>query len=164
MAKIFLCCGMSGAGKTTFSKAFAEHNNIEYLSLDDIYLKINGNEESRANKFLVWKTLFEKIHQFEEDGKDCIVDTNALTYVDRTQFLNWFPNFEHHLIYIDAPLDLCLENNANRSRVIPKKEMLALWNKLEPPAEDEDERWLTYTEIVNNDNTLELFGIYIRIN
>ena len=55
---MFLCCGMSGAGKTTFSKKFAEYNNIEYLSPGDFYLQINGDEKNRNNKFLVWISLF----------------------------------------------------------------------------------------------------------
>ena len=163
MARMFLCCGMSGAGKTTFSKKFAEYNNIEYLSPDDFYLQINGDEKIRKNKFLVWISLFNKIHQLEIKGKDCIIDTNALTYVDRTQFLNWFPSFEHHLIYIDAPLGLCFENNFNRDRVIPEEIMEELWEKLEPPDEDEDERWVTLYEKKNVDNVLELHGIYLKV-
>lgn len=162
MARMFLCCGMSGAGKTTFSKKFAEYNNIEYLSPDDFYLQINGDEKIRKNKFLVWISLFNKIHQLEIEGKDCIIDTNALTYVDRTQFLNWFPSFEHHLIYIDAPLGLCFENNFNRDRVIPEEIMEELWEKLEPPDEYEDERWVTFSEIKNVNNVLELRGIYLQ--
>lgn len=164
MARMFLCCGMSGAGKTTFSKEFAENNDIEYLSPELFYERINGDEKIRDNKFLVWHTLFEKIHELEINGKDCIIDTNALSYVDREQFLDWFPTFEHHLIFIDAPLELCIYNNSNRDRVIPEEEMFRLWEKFELPDEYEDERWMTYTEILNEDNEFELYRIYVRIN
>ena len=37
MAKMYLMCGLSGAGKTTFAKKFAEENDLIYLSIDDFY-------------------------------------------------------------------------------------------------------------------------------
>ena len=41
--------------------------------------------------------------------------------------------------------------------------MLEVWEKLEPPDEYEDERWITFSEIENVDNILELRGIYLEM-
>ena len=34
---MYLMCGCSGAGKTTYSKKFAKENNLKYLGIDDFY-------------------------------------------------------------------------------------------------------------------------------
>ena len=41
MAKMYLMCGCSGCGKTTFSKEFAKKHNILYLGVDDFYREVN---------------------------------------------------------------------------------------------------------------------------
>lgn len=162
MARMFLVCGTPGAGKTEFSKKFCEHNGIRYLSPDMYYACINGDERIRSNEFLVWHTLFGAILQAEAEGVDVLVDTQALRYIDRVKFLEWFPQFEHHLIYITASLELCLRNNEMRRRVIPLEKLENAFAQLEPPNEFEDERWLTVSIIKNEDNKLYLKSIYLK--
>ena len=120
MAKMFLMCGHPGSGKSTYAKELAKQNHYRYLSIDDMYAAFNGDPTSHENKFDVWITFFRQIHAAEVAGQDVVVDTNAPTYCDRAEFLNWFSDFEHHLIWVDALQKLCLENNEKRSRVIPK--------------------------------------------
>lgn len=79
MAKMYLMCGLSGVGKTTFAKKFAEENNLVYLGIDEEYARINGDECIHENTFRVWISFYEKIHSLEVAGIDCIVDTNAIT-------------------------------------------------------------------------------------
>lgn len=127
MAKMFLMCGHPGSGKSTYARELARKNGFRYLSIDDMYATFNGDPTSHDNKFDVWMTFFRQIHAAEVAGQDVVVDTNAPTYCDRAEFLNWFSDFEHHLIWIDARQKLCLENNKKRSRVIPKEQMRKLF-------------------------------------
>jgi len=123
MAKMYLVMGASGAGKTTFAKDFAKRSNLLYLAPDNFYALINGDECIRTNKFEVWISLFQAIHVAELAGRDCIIDTNALSINDRDQFLGWFPTFEHHLIYIEADEELRKSNNRQRVRQVPDTEI-----------------------------------------
>ena len=157
MAKMYLVTGCSGVGKTTFSKRFAEERNLLYLSPDDFYALINGDDRIRDNKFTVWITLYQAIHAAEMSGRDCIIDTNALTQIDRDQFLGWFPTFDHHLVYIEATPELRKHNNLQRTRHVPDEEMDRMSALVQPPRWGHlDKRWMSFTHIVNNNNKFEV--------
>lgn len=148
---LYLVCGCSGSGKTTFAKRFAAANNLLYLGADDFYAKVNGSELRRGNKFEVWQELFNAIHQAETDGVSCLVDTNSLSAASRDEMVNWFPGFDHHLIYIEADEQLRMENNRKRIRQIPDEIMIAMRTKVEPPVWNTlDKRWLSLTRILND--------------
>ena len=155
MAKMYLMSGLSGSGKTTYARKFAADNDLLYLNVDDFYAVWNGSPTIHEHEFEVWIAFYQAIHCAEIAGRDCIVDTNALTAVDRIQFLNWFPTFEHHLIWIEAPIELCVENNNNRARVVPIAELEKMYHYMEYPTANEDarRRWKSIKYVMNNDNT-----------
>ena len=166
MAKMFLLTGHPGSGKSFFARKFAKDNGYRYLSIDDMYAVFNGDPTSHDNKFDVWMTFWRQIHAAEIAGHDIVVDTNAPTRLDRNEFLNWFAGFEHHLIWVDASEDLCLRNNANRSRVIPEEQMRNMFSFFEPPTSfDTRDRnratWKSISYVPNNDNH---FGERITIS
>lgn len=149
----YLVCGLSGVGKTTFTKKFAEDNGLKYLGADEFYAKVNGDENIHTNKFEVWIELFKAIHECEKAGIDCVVDSNALSASGRDEFINWFPGFSHHLIFIDADDKLRQSNNHARERRIPDSIMMSMRNKLEHPVwKTMDKRWKSLTGIFNSNN------------
>ena len=152
MAKMYLMCGCSGAGKTTFAKAFAQKHNLKYLGIDEFYALINGDECLHTNTFEVWIEFYKAIHEAEINNIDCIVDTNAVTHVHRAQFIEWFPTFEHHLIYIEADPKLRKQNNLSRRRQVPDDVMDKMAEKLEVPCPTLNNRFksITFIENVNN--------------
>ena len=151
MAKMYLVCGASGCGKTTFARRYIEQGCL-YFSPDSYYALINGDAGRRENLFEVWISLFVAIHVAEKCGRDCVVDTNALTVGRRAQFLDWFPGFEHHLVYIEAEEDLRRKNNINRSRTIPEIIMDQMAQELVPVTPGEDLRWNSISFWVNKEN------------
>lgn len=158
MAKMFLMCGHPGSGKSTYAREFAKQNNFRYLSIDDMYAIFNGDPTSHDNKFDVWMTFFRQIHAAEIAGQDIVIDTNAPTRADRYEFLNWFSNFEHYLIWVHASEKLCLKNNQHRSRVIPEDHMKKLFTSFEKPTILEDRfvktrsHWKGIFKITNHNN------------
>ena len=157
-AKMFLMCGHPGSGKSYFAKRFAEINGYRYLAIDDTYAYFNGSPYSHDNKFDVWMTFFRQIHAAEMAGVDIVVDTNAPTRIDRAEFTSWFPTFEHHLIWIDASMKQCLENNQKRGRVIPHDQMLKIFSFFEVPDAEEyysfnpRANWKSFSLVNNVDN------------
>lgn len=155
MAKMYLMCGCSGAGKTTFAKEFAKEHNLKYLGIDDFYALINGDECIHTNAFEVWIAFYQAIHDVEIDNIDVVVDTNAITRSHREQFIEWFPTFEHHLIYIDANIELRMRNNKSRRRQVPDDVMVKMTERLQSPWFDE--KFESITWVVNNENHFEKY-------
>ena len=153
MAKMYLMSGPSGAGKTTFAKQFLQDKtDVQYLNIDSFYAVFNGSETRHEDEFDVWIAFFQAIHLAELKGRDILVDTNAPTITKRTEFLDWFPSFEHHLIFISADAALCIANNANRNRVIPPDEMERILASTKVPAKNEDARWKSISVYRNENN------------
>lgn len=151
--EFILICGPSGVGKTTLAKRMAEKMDVKYLGTDEFYEKVNGDECIRCNKFEVWIELFKAIHECEEKRINCIVDTNALSASGRDEFINWFPGFNHRLVYLDADDCLRLKNNRRRKRQVPDDAMLAIRAKAEPPVwRLLDKKWKSLYRIQNIDN------------
>lgn len=155
-ARMFLMCGHPGSGKSTYAKEFAKQNSLRYMSIDDTYEYFNGNFYDHSNKFEIWMIFYQAIHYAELSNTDIVVDTNAPTYIDRAEFLNWFPSFEHHLIWVDADEFLCETNNQNRARVISLEQMLAMFKLFESPVSDPDThhraKWQSISKVVNENN------------
>ena len=149
MAKMFLMTGLSGVGKTTYALSFSKSKNYLYLGIDDFYRAFNNG--THDNEFEVWMAFFNAIHCAEQQRKDCVIDTNSPTIVDRTQFLNWFPSFQHHLIYIYGTDELRIANNKHRDRIIPDDEMERMKKVYQIPYIYEDNRWKSLL-ILNNIN------------
>ena len=149
----YLVCGLSGVGKTTFSKKYAKNTGLRYLGADEFYAKVNGSEHIHTNKFEVWIELFKAIHECEQAGIGCVVDSNALSASGRDEFINWFPGFNHHIIFIDADERLRQTNNLSRERKIPESIMMSMRSKLEHPVWNTmDKRWQSLTCIHNSNN------------
>ena len=153
MARMLVVSGCSAVGKTTFAKRFAMRHGFRYLSADNFYAAINGDERIHENKFEVWISLYRAIHAAQEQGVDIIVDANTLTNVDRDQFLGWFPKFEHHLVYIHADPELRAMNNSMRDRQVPENAMELMSAIVQEPCwEKLDRRWISYMRLNNVEN------------
>ena len=61
MATLYMMCGLSANGKTTFAKSFAKMNHIRYVNPDELYAVFNGDECNRSHKFEVWQEFWHKI-------------------------------------------------------------------------------------------------------
>ena len=151
---MYLMTGVSGSGKTTFAKKFARENNLRYLNIDNFYLATFGDENTHEHEFDVWMMFYRAIEIASRDDVDIIIDTNSPTISNRDEIYNWFGHMfaENYMIYIYATADLCLKNNANRNRVIPKEELIKMYTDYEPPHEEECCKWDKIYEVYNIHN------------
>ena len=139
--KLFLVCGLPGSGKTTFAKKFAAKNNFAYISIDDCYTEINGDELDHSNKFKVWQRFYQIINTYQENKVDIVVEAMSLDKYARHEFISWFPDFTHHLIIITNDFEECCRNVALRRRKISRSGMLELKNRFKFPDSDEQAEW-----------------------
>lgn len=150
MANMYLICGISGSGKTTYAKKLAQEENLVRLDIDEFYEKVNGDECNRENKFEVWIEFFKAIHELEESETDCIVETAGLTAYQRREFVEWFPKFKHHLIFIDSDKRTRRKNNKSRRRQVPKWRMKQMERIVEKPNLDSSDKLFNSIQILNN--------------
>ena len=148
--KMYLVCGLSGSGKTEFAVPFAKEHNLMYFCPDDFYALINGDECIHENEFEVWITMYQAIHLAEKQGKDIVVDTDAPSYSDRRQFIDWFPSFEHHMICIEADKKFRRICNQTRRRTIPEDQLDRQEKRWEFIDSDYEKGWKSFTFIRNN--------------
>lgn len=149
MANFFLVCGISGGGKTFLSKKIVEKNaGLKMFDVDEYYKFINGDECIRENKFDVWMTMFKDIHCAELRGENVLLTTNSLTRGQRRQFVEWFPSFDHHMLWVTAPKDKCIIGNMSRRRHLPEEILLEDWERMEFPNASED-GWVSIAQVTN---------------
>ena len=154
---LVLFMGPSGVGKTTLAKKFAKENDYVYLAPDDFYKQINGDDKIRNNRFTVWVAFFSAINANMEVKKNVVLDSNALRLNDRDQFLDWFPDFNHYLCFVEASYEQRSANNQKRDRKVPEEAMRRMDDVLEPPRWfGLDRRWIGFVHIKNENNKFKI--------
>ena len=149
MGNFYLICGISGGGKTVLSKRIVNKNpGLLIYDVDKYYELINGDECDRSNWFEVWIKLYQDIHESELRNEDILLTTNALTISQRRQFIEWFPTFSHHMLWVTAPKEKCLLGNQERVRHLPDEVLLRDWERMEFPNSNEN-GWDTIAQITN---------------
>ena len=166
MSNFYLVCGISGGGKTVLTHKIVELNpQIDVaLDVDEYYAKINGDERIRDNSFTVWHTMYKDIHDYEVDNKNVLLTTNSLTVSQRRQFVEWFPTFKHHMLWVTSPWERCVEGNEKRYRSVPIESLKKQWDTMEFPNANED-GWVTISQITNfwNNKDYIIFNLKGRI-
>lgn len=143
MAELIVMCGLPGAGKTTFAKMFANKNNYRYISIDNFYTAVFGNETEHYHKYQVWEMLYKAVELAIEDEVNVILDTNAPNPNDREILYERIgKKFDHRtIVYVENDPDTCKENNKHRIRVIPDEQMNYIINRFIPPTKEELKHW-----------------------
>lgn len=142
---LYVICGLSRAGKTTFAKALTEKTGAELVSLDDEMMLHPGRD-----LFWVDGGAYAKVRQCLEDGKDAIYDSMALCRGERELILRHCTvhGCRTICVFVDTPREVIEE----RGGVIP-------YDALKPPKPDEgfNELWTvkdkTIWRKINNVNS-----------
>lgn len=145
MPNMICLAGMPGVGKTTWARNFLKHHpDYHYFNPDVYYEHINGDDCIRANTFEVWMAMFRDINTAMKQGKNVIVDSDNLTFHQRTQWIEWFPDFTHILVFFEAPLEICVAQMKQRRRQLSEGTMLAKWIKWQRPTKETDGAFWKY--------------------
>lgn len=134
--RIVLTVGLPGSGKSTWLAG----NHISPLSSDSLRKLLLDNEDDQTQNrviFLVLRSLLKKRIQLKR----------PVTYVDATHLAPWerrpyleiakLHGCDVEALFFDEPLELCLERNAGRPRVVPVEVMHKMAQRLQPPSLEE---------------------------
>lgn len=120
--KLIVLIGIPGAGKTTLAMKLAE-KGFHYLNADAIRLELYGNEAEQGDKEEVFSIFFERLEGAMGEGMNIIIDNTNLNPKQRKPIIDRAERFGYkdvQLWLLDIPLDLCLERNKSRERVVPE--------------------------------------------
>ena len=137
MADLYLVCGISGAGKSTFLKNQV-HGGV-VVSRDQIRFSIvKSNEEYFSHEKEVYEEFWGQITQNLMEGKDVFADQTSLTPKSRKYLIDNVKGYEHiYAIWIDEDLDTCLERNENRKGTrayVPQKVIIRMSSQFVRPS------------------------------
>ena len=140
---LYLMCGVPGSGKTFWAKHFCD--NAVYVSRDDIRFKLIG-EDATEREYFAKETetfhTFVKTIQYNLDlGKNVCADATHVNWISRKKLLNALrldKDVEVIAVFIDAPLEVCLQRNASRTglRKVPEDAIKRMYNRKTLPSED----------------------------
>lgn len=117
MSKLYLTMGCPGAGKSTFLKTHHILDNSIIISRDEIRFSIvKPEEEYFSHEDEVLKTFHDSIKEALKNGKNVFADQTSLTPRARYTLVQIGKEYadEINVIWVRAPLYVCLERNENR--------------------------------------------------
>ena len=140
---LYLMVGVPGSGKSTYVKNILKDGDI-YISRDEIrYSLLTEEDDYFAKENEVIKTFIDNIDKSlvnEEYCGDVYADATHLSPKSRAQVLNQLKNKDKvSIIYLDIPLNIILERNAQRKgrALVPENVVRRMYNSIILPTKAE---------------------------
>ena len=136
---LILLVGIPGSGKTTYAKNYiAQTPNIIHLSSDAIRKELYGDENIQGNPADVFSLMQTRAIEALNNGMHVVYDATNITRKDRQGIISVCPKFakiEAHIIW--APIETCIERDANRGRTVGKEVIDRMLKRFQAPFFDE---------------------------
>jgi predicted kinase len=133
---VVLAIGLPGSGKSSWFK----RHKINPLSSDTLRQLLFDDPTEQRFQDLVFSNLRSML-------KARLIARRPMNYVDATNLSThdrqgWIKmardfGYEVHGVFFDVPVEVCLERNQRRDRVVPEDVMRRMASKLRPPNFDE---------------------------
>lgn len=133
---VVLAIGLPGSGKSSWFK----RHNITPLSSDLLRQLLFDDSTEQRFQDLIFSNLRSML-------KARLIARRPMNYVDATNLTthdrhSWIKlakdfGYEVQAVFFDVPVDVCLDRNRKRSRVVSEEVMRRMAGKLKPPAFDE---------------------------
>jgi predicted kinase len=131
-----LAIGLPGSGKSSWFK----RHNIAPLSSDLLRALLFDDPTEQRFQDLIFSNLRSML-------RARLIARRPMNYVDATNLTpqerhNWIKlsndfGYEVQAVYFDVPVEVCLERNQRRRRVVPEDVMRRMAAKLRPPTFEE---------------------------
>jgi len=133
---VVLAIGLPGSGKSSWFK----RHNVTPLSSDVVRSLLFDDPQEQRFQDLVFSNLRSML-------KARLIARRPMNYLDATNLTsherhNWIKlakdfNYDVQAVFFDVPMDVCMERNQRRQRVVPEDVMRRMASKLRPPTFEE---------------------------
>jgi predicted kinase len=133
---VVLAIGMPGSGKTTWFR----RRGVTPLSSDLLRNILFDDVEEQRYQGLVFSTLRSLLRaRLIAKMPWNYVDATNLSTHERRQWIKMSKSFGYEVqaVFFDVPLDVCLERNRSRDRMVSEDVMRKMAEKLKPPTFEE---------------------------
>ena len=130
---VILAIGLPGSGKTTWFK----RRGVTPLSSDLLRTMLFDDIEEQRYQGLVFSTLRSLLRaRLVARMPWNYVDATNLSPKERKQWIHMARGFGYEVqaVFFDVPIEVCLERNRRRDRVVPEDVMRRMAAKLRPPS------------------------------
>jgi predicted kinase len=134
--RLVVLVGLPGSGKTTW----AARQSFSVLSSDAVRLLIADDPAIQTIHRRVFATLRHLARQRLELRRPVTcIDATSLTRWERRPWVRLAEDAdcEAEAIFFDTPLEVCLDRNIRRERVVPAAAVREMARRLEPPSIEE---------------------------
>ena len=131
-----LAIGLPGSGKSSWFK----RRGVTPLSSDLLRTLLFDNIGEQRYQDLVFSTLRSVLRARMIAGMPWnYVDATNLSPHERSGWIKMARDFGYdvHAVFFDVPLEVCLERNRRRARLVPDDVMQRMAQKLRPPSFEE---------------------------
>ena len=151
MTNLYMMCGVSGSGKSTWAGVYAKVYHAQVFSSDTIRAELFGDENNQKHISQVFDVLHERVRSTLIQGKDCVYDATNLNRKRRIAFLNSLEdieNLEKTIIICAAPFSECVARDKGRARTVGKEVIYRQISQFEMPLYEEG--WDTIVATTKN--------------
>jgi predicted kinase len=148
---VILAIGLPGSGKSSWFK----RNNITPLSSDMVRMLLFDDAREQRFQDLVFSNLRSML-------KARLIARRPLNYVDATNLTphersSWIKlakdyDYEVQAVYFDVPLEVCLERNQRRDRLVAEDVMRRMAAKMKAPTFEEGFSKVTVVRVKRKDS------------
>jgi predicted kinase len=133
--RITMVSGLPGSGKDHW--VTTRHGDAPTVSMDDMRdeLEVSATDDQGT----VVQAARERCRELLRSRTDFVFNATNLVAMTRRRWIDLFLGYGARvdIVYIEPPLELILQRNRTRSRVVPEGVIRRLASKVEPPAWDE---------------------------
>jgi predicted kinase len=145
---VVLAIGLPGSGKTTWFR----RRGVTPLSSDLLRNILFDDVEEQRYQGLVFSTLRSLLRaRLIAKMPWNYVDATNLSVHERRQWIKMAKSFgyEVHAVFFDVPLEVCLERNRSRDRMVSEEVMRRMGERLKPPIFEEGFAKITVVRVKN---------------
>lgn len=134
--RIIVLTGLPASGKSTWVR----QQGLPALSSDETRRLLTGSEENQTVHRLVFATVRYLLRQRVAAGAEVtVIDATSLTVRERRQWIRLAELLDARVeaVFFDTPLDVCLQRNRERARVVPEDAIRTMARRMTPPQLEE---------------------------